>query len=285
MGTPKPTTNNQQPTTAPAGRYPRVRVLVTGACGRMGREVLDAVLCESDLELVGAVDLQAGEGRMPAVTASGKTVDGVEVTGDLGEALQKCKPDVMVDFTVPAVVMGNIKTALEAGVRPVVGTTGLNEADLAAIDALAGKKNIGALIAPNFAIGAVLMMKFAVETARYLNQAEIIEFHHDKKLDAPSGTAVKTAEMMLASSSMASTPTSVTVVEGARGGEMSGINIHSVRLPGFVASQEVIFGGLGQTLTIRHDTINRSSFMPGVILACRKVMSLTGLAYGLDKVL
>ena len=263
----------------------RIRVLVTGACGRMGREVLDAVSGEDDLELVGAVDIQAGAASVPAVTASGRVIDGLSVSGDLESALKRSKPDVMVDFTLPAVVMENILTALKAGVRPVVGTTGLSDNDLAKIEAIAADKRLGLLIAPNFSIGAVLMMKFAAETAKHLKQAEIIEFHHDKKLDAPSGTAIKTAEMILADSQMSSAPTSVTVIEGARGGEMSGINIHTVRLPGFVASQEVIFGGLGQTLTIRHDTIDRSAFMPGVILACRKIMSLSGLVYGLDRVL
>jgi 4-hydroxy-tetrahydrodipicolinate reductase len=273
--------------TLAAGRSSKekIRVLVTGACGRMGREVLDAVAGEDDLELVGAVDVQSGAASAPAIAASGRVIDELSISADLESALKRSKPDVMVDFTVPAVVMGNIVTALKAGVRPVVGTTGLSDKDLAKIDAMAADKGLGVLIAPNFSIGAVLMMKFAAETAKHLKQAEIIEFHHDKKLDAPSGTAVKTAEMMLTGSQMISTPASVTVVEGARGGEIGGINIHSVRLPGFVASQEVIFGGLGQTLTIKHDTINRSAFMPGVIMACRKIMSLSGLVYGLDRVL
>ncbi|MBO0769695.1 MAG: 4-hydroxy-tetrahydrodipicolinate reductase [Solirubrobacterales bacterium] len=214
-----------------------MRVVVSGAAGRMGATVCEAVEGAPDMELVGRADPSLGV-SVSAALASGK-------------------PDVVVDFTIPSTAVDNIKTCLAAGVDVVVGTSGWDQ------DAVRGLSGGKVLFAPNFAIGAVLMMKFAAEAAKYMPRAEIIELHHDKKLDKPSGTAARTAELI--------------------GGDPV---VHSVRLPGLVAHQEVILGDVGQTLTIRHDSIDRHSFMPGVLLAIRRVGSLEQtLTVGLEHVL
>ena len=249
-----------------------ISVAVAGAKGRMGQEVVTAVTGDVQMQVVAEADL--GD--------------------DLGALLDKTKPIALVDFTVPEAVMANIKIALAHKVVPIVGTTGLSLNDIDTVRALCHEHNTGALVAPNFALGAVLMMRFAQEAARYLPDVEIIEMHHEKKLDAPSGTAAKTAEMITAGRAGAS-PTALPAeafekFAGARGGSGAGdIPIHSVRLPGFVASQMVIFGGLGQTLTLRHDSIDRKSFMPGVLLALRHAPALAAnggeLVYGLENLL
>jgi len=249
-----------------------ITVAVSGAQGRMGREVVWAVQAESDLRLVAEIEKE----------------------DDLAGALAAAKPIALVDFSVPGAVLDNIERALELGVVPIVGTTGLSPSDIAIVRELCCQYEIGALIAPNFAVGAVLMMRFARDAAKYLPDAEIIEMHHEKKLDAPSGTAAKTAEM-IAEGRADITPTALPTdafekIPGARGGKGEGdIPIHSVRLPGFVASQMVIFGGLGQTLTLRHDSLDRKSFMPGVILAVRHAPLLAAnggeLVYGLENLL
>lgn len=261
------------------------RVLVCGAYGKMGRAVLRAVQEEADLTLVGAVDVMS-EGDDVGVLI-GKEKIGVLVDCNLEEAILKTKPDVMVDFTNPMVVMNNIRTALANGVRPVVGTTGLTDEDKKEIALLCKQKETAAFIAPNFAIGAVLMMMMAQQAAKYLPHVEIIEMHHDQKLDAPSGTALQTAELIseVRGKMAQGHPEEKEKLTGVRGGDFNGIHIHSVRLPGYVAHQEVIFGGLGQTLTIRHDSIQRESFMPGVTLACKKVMRLKGFVTGLENLL
>ncbi|MCL6520506.1 MAG: 4-hydroxy-tetrahydrodipicolinate reductase [Armatimonadetes bacterium] len=259
---------------------PIIRVAISGAGGRMGRETALAVYGEAhEMVLVGAAD--------PAYT--GKTLSEllaidcpIEIKGSLTEALDSAPADVAVVFSVPSAAMSDIRTAMNAGAVPVVGTTGITEENLAEIKELAEKKGIGAIIAPNFAIGAVLMMKFAAEAAKYFPAVEIIELHHDKKLDAPSGTAIKTAQMI---SNVRSRDSASKGDNTARGAEFHGVNIHSVRLPGLVAHQEVIFGGVGQTLTIRHDSIDRKSFMPGVLLAIKRAVGLTDVIYGLEKIL
>ena len=248
-----------------------ITVAVAGAQGRMGQEVVAAVRAEAGLELVAQADM--GD--------------------DLAAVLAATRPTALVDFTVPEAVLGNIETALARGVVPIVGTTGLSPQDVDHVRARCRFHGVGALIAPNFALGAVLMMRFAREAAKYMPDAEIIEMHHEKKLDAPSGTAAKTAEM-IAEGRSGMAPTALPAgafekIAGARGGRGVGdVPIHSVRLPGFVASQEVIFGGLGQTLTIRHDSRDRKSFMPGVILAVRHAPALLAgkaLVYGLENLL
>lgn len=252
-----------------------IKVLVNGAQGRMGRTVLDAVKNDSELELVGAVDIFGGE------------IDGVKVETNLETAIDSHKPDVMVDFTRPDSVFKNVMTALEKKVSPVVGTTGLSDDAKEKIREAAEKFQTPAFIAPNFAIGAVLMMLLSKQAAKYMPEVEIIEMHHDNKLDAPSGTAELTAKMIseVRQKHRQGHPDEKENLPHVRGAEYDGMRIHSVRLRGYVAHQEVIFGGLGQTLTIRHDSMGRESFMPGVLLACKKVRSLSGLTVGLDKLL
>ncbi len=259
-------------------------VLVNGACGRMGQAVLKAVQDDKDLKLIGAVDIKGGADTGELV---GLAPNGILVETDLAAALERLKPEVMIDFTRPDVVFGNVVTALKHKVSPVVGTTGLSDAQEAEIKSLSVANGTPAFIAPNFAIGAVLMMVMCRQAAKYMPDVEIIELHHDNKLDAPSGTAVQTAAMMaeVRKAHHQGHPDEKEKLSGARGADYEGMHIHSVRLPGYVAHQEVIFGGLGQTLTIRHDSMNRESFMPGVVLAAQKVRGLTGLTIGLDKLL
>ncbi len=250
-----------------------IRVIVTGAAGKVGREVVSAVSAEPDMEVVAAVDpLHAGE-----------CLEGVTITGELAEAIDASEPDVLVDFTHPTVVEANIRTALAAGVDCIVGTTGLPAETLSALAALAPDGTC-LFVAPNFAIGAVLMMRFAAEAARFMPHVEIIELHHDRKADAPSGTALRTAGLIAqARTSIPASPGRETeIAEGARGALVDDVSIHSVRLPGLVAHQEVLFGGQGQTLSIRHDSVDRTSFMPGVVLAVREVGKHSGLVVGLE---
>jgi 4-hydroxy-tetrahydrodipicolinate reductase len=251
----------------------------------MGQEVVKLLEREENLQMVGAVS-RTHQGKSVR-EALGFGPDGAFFFGSAEEALAHVKADVMVDFTTPHVVKKHMEQAIRAGVRPVVGTSGLNESDLQELEVLCREKKTGAIIAPNFAIGAVLMMVFARQAAKYLPHVEIIELHHDRKLDAPSGTAVKTAEMIaeVRREMRQGHPEEKEILDGARGAMMQGFRIHSVRLPGLVAHQEVLFGGSGELLTIRHDSLNRESFMPGVRLAIEKVMELDHLVYGLEKIL
>jgi 4-hydroxy-tetrahydrodipicolinate reductase len=259
-----------------------LRVMVVGAAGRMGREVVRAVSAQDDMAVVAAVD-QVGVGE-DAVVLAGAQAPAVPITDSLDAALAEGRPEVGVDFTVPAAVMGNARLALAARLPYVIGATGLTEADLKELAALSEQQQTPVLVAPNFAIGVVLMMQFAAQAARYFDAAEIIELHHAAKLDAPSGTALATAKMITeAPGSRLASPASPD--PAARGLNAGKVQVHAVRLPGLVAHQEVIFGGLGQTLTIRHDSFSRESFMPGVLLALRRVRGLTGLHVGLQAVL
>lgn len=257
-----------------------IRVLVNGALGRMGSEVVKKVASEADLELVGVCDIK----EKTIVLEDG----GTAVTRtDLAAAVKELHPDVVVDFTRPDVVMETLRRVLPLGVRFVVGTTGFTPADLEEVDALAKKYGTALLIAPNFALGAVVMMKLACEAAKYFPNVEIIEKHHDKKLDAPSGTALITAQKIaeVRAAMKQGHPGERETMPGVRGGDYEGMRIHSLRLPGYVASQEVIFGGQGETLHISTDPVSRECFMPGVVLGCRRIMDKTGLVYGLDKLL
>ena len=239
--------------------------------------------------LVGAVD-QFEIGR-DAGELAGAGLTRVLVREDLAAALRESEADVAVDFSIPSAVRGNIQTMLDGGVAPVVGTTGLGENDLREIDEASRTAGVPVFIAPNFAIGAVLMMRFAAQCAPLFDFAEIIEYHHEKKVDAPSGTAFKTAQMMRQARGERGDFSRIggdeegSTAPGARGGQDGGIAIHSVRLPGYLAHQEVIFGMAGQTLQIRHDTITRECYMPGVLRAIKAVRSLEGLTYGLEKIL
>ena len=258
-----------------------IEVIVTGAGGRMGREVVRAVSAETDIRVAVAVDPGASGGSVE--DASGTAVP---LTADLGAALAGPGPRVLVDFTAPSAVEGNVRAALAAGVHCVVGTTGVSEGHWREV--MAETPSSACLfVAPNFAVGAVLMMRFASEAARYMPHAEIVELHHDRKLDAPSGTAVRTARLV--SAARATDPKvpgrDTEVEEGARGAVVEGVHVHSVRLPGLVAHQEVLFGGQGQTLSIRHDSIDRTSFMPGVVLAVREIVKRSGLVIGLEELM
>ena len=242
-----------------------INVAVLGARGRMGSEVVKAVEAADGLTLVAALDL-----------------------GDSLDQLKGSAAHVVVDFTTPDSVMANLEFLINNGINVVVGTTGFDDAKLATVNGwLAKNPSVGVLIAPNFAIGAVLMMEFAAKAARYFESAEIIELHHPAKVDAPSGTAARTAELMSAArkeAGLAAMPdATTTALDGARGASVGGIPVHSVRARGLVAHQEVLFGGLGETLTIRHDSIDRAGFMPGVILGVRKIVNTPGLTHGLDK--
>jgi 4-hydroxy-tetrahydrodipicolinate reductase len=275
-----------EPKPEPISEPIAIRVAVCGAAGRMGREVVRAVFEAEGLLLVAAID-KFGAGQ-DAGDFAGCGATGILLEEDLEAALLSGKPDVMVDFTLPDSVLQNLRVALRLGVSPVVGTTGLSAVDLLEIDNTAKEREIGAFVAPNFAIGAVLMMEFAAQAAKYMPDVEIIEMHHEKKLDSPSGTALLTAKKIAEARTESPAPLpkeTVEKVSGARGATLNDIPIHSVRLPGYVAHQEVIFGGLGQTLTLRHDSLDRRSFMPGVTLAVRKVRTLTGLTVGLEKLL
>jgi 4-hydroxy-tetrahydrodipicolinate reductase len=244
-----------------------LRVAVSGYKGRMGSEVVRAVTGADDMEVVAQIEWE----------------------DDLAAVLKNTKPDAIVDFTLPESVLKNVTIALTHKVIPVVGTTGLSEANLAKIRTLCEAHQTPAIIAPNFALGAILLMRFAAEAAKYLPDVEIIEMHHEKKVDAPSGTAIKTAEMIAASRTLSPIPEihgAFEICTGARGGRAAGdIQVHSIRLPGYVASQEVQFGAQGQRLLLRHDSIDRTSFMPGVLLALRKAKSCQGLVYGLENLL
>jgi 4-hydroxy-tetrahydrodipicolinate reductase len=264
-----------------------IEVLVTGAYGRMGRESAKAVWNAEDMVLTGAVDRQGVGSDIGQIIECGRT--GIIIEDSLEEYLKRKRPDVAVDYTGPQAVYQNTLKYLEHGVRPIIGATGLDARQINDIIELSEKKGIGGLIAPNFAIGAILMMRFAAEAVRFLPDVEIIEMHHDQKIDAPSGTAIKTAELIYeqrADGYRQGLPAELETLPGARGAKYNGgIRIHSVRLPGLVAHQEVILGGLGQTLTIRHDTINRESFMPGMLIAIRRAIDMKTVVYGLEKLL
>ena len=263
----------------------KITVAVAGAKGRMGQEVVKMLQADPTLTFVVGIDPKIA-GQDVGEVIGGKPL-GVPMMNSLEEALRTYKPDVLVDFTTPHHVYDNIRTALAHGVRPVVGTTGLSPDQLAELTELSTQSKTGVIIAPNFAIGAILCMKFASMAAKYMPHVEIIELHHDRKLDAPSGTAIKTAEMIAETRKELKQghPDEVEIFEGARGADYHGFRIHSVRLPGMVAHQEVLFGATGQTLSIRHDSINRESFMPGVQMAIKAVVNLETLVYGLEHII
>ena len=263
----------------------KIRVIVAGALGKMGMETAKAVYNDPELELVGLMDTRA-RGELFGDIAGIKELK-LPINNDLDKLIEISRPDVMVDFTNPQAVYNNSKTALQQKIVCIVGTTGLNEIELRQLEKMALENNVGVAVIPNFALGAVLMMKLAQEAAQYFPDVEIIELHHDQKLDAPSGTAIKTAEMITANRKQvpAHNSRAFEKIPGARGGEVNGIRIHSVRLPGFIAHQEVIFGGIGQSLSIRHDSYDRVGFMPGVIMTIKKMVNTTGLVYGLEKLL
>lgn len=240
-----------------------IKVAVLGSRGRMGSEVVKAVNEAKDLELVAELDL-----------------------GDSLDTLVSQGAQVVVDFTTPDSVMANLEFVISKNIHAVIGTTGFDDARIAKIKSWLSTSKSGVLIAPNFAIGAVLMMEFATKAAKYFESAEIIELHHPNKVDAPSGTAARTAELMSAARKEAGLSVgpdaTTTSLDGARGATVGQIPVHSVRLRGLVAHQEVLLGGIGETLTIRHDSIDRVGFMPGVLLGVRQVVNHPGLTFGLE---
>lgn len=262
-----------------------IKVVVVGAAGKMGREVCKAVLNDPDLFLAGVVD--ASQVGISIAELIGFCDRQIFIQDDLRRVLKETAAEVMVDFTHHSAVLGNIETALRSKVHSVVGTTGITAEELREIESLSQETGTNIVISPNFALGAVLMIKFSGLAAKYFPDVEIVELHHNQKADAPSGTSLKTAEMIAAcrQTTPQKNPKEQELVSSVRGGEVEKIPIHSVRLPGLVAHQEVVFGGQGQTLTIRHDSIDRTSFMPGVILAIKEVFKRKGLTYGLDKLL
>jgi 4-hydroxy-tetrahydrodipicolinate reductase len=259
-----------------------IRVGVFGAGGRMGLTVCRAVVDAPDMQLVAAVDPNRGGVPLRELGVEGSDLAVANEAAELAHA----DAEVAVDFTVLAAARENLHWCAAAGVHAVVGTTGFEEAELRDLASLFDRASVNAVIAPNFAIGAVLMMRFAELAAPYFETAEIIELHHDLKVDAPSGTAMATAQRIAAASDeWGDDPTRTVVADGARGGRVAGVPIHSVRLRGLVAHQEVLLGTLGQSLSIRHDSYDRASFMPGVLLAARKVRETAGLTVGLDRLL
>ncbi|MFE3585410.1 4-hydroxy-tetrahydrodipicolinate reductase [Streptomyces vinaceus] len=245
----------------------KLRVAVLGAQGRIGSEAVKAVEAAEDMELVAAL------GR-----------------GDELETLAKAGAQVAVELTTPASVMGNLDFLIGHGIHAVVGTTGWNEERLAQLDTwLAASPQTGVLIAPNFSIGAVLTMKFAAQAARYFESVEVIELHHPNKVDAPSGTATRTAQLIAAARAEAGCApqpdATATALDGARGADVDGVPVHAIRLRGLLAHQEVLLGGEGETLSIRHDSLHHSSFMPGILLGARRVVQHPGLTFGLENFL
>ena len=275
-----------------------IPVVVTGALGRMGAEVIRAVHAAPDCHLVGAVDNTPGKEGHDVGELLGLPALNVAVTADLegclcssSQAVRDAgagKGAVMVDFTHPSVVYANTRAAIAYGVHPVIGTTGLSPAQLDDLQTFSDKASIGGAVIPNFSVGMVLLQQAAAAAARFYDHAELTELHHNRKADAPSGTCIKTAELMEELGKQFNAPEvdEHESLDGSRGGQRpSGLRLHSLRLPGLVAHQEVMFGSPGETYTLRHDTIDRAAYMPGVLLCVRKVRQLQALVYGLERLL
>ena len=242
-----------------------IRVIINGANGKMGQLAVKTIQNESEFTLVGQL------GRHD----------------NLKEEIKKTNAQIVIDLTNAEAAFNNALTIIESNAHPIIGTSGLVKKQVEKLQALSKEKKLGGVIAPNFSLGALLMMKYAQEFAKYFNEVEIIEMHHNGKLDSPSGTAVRTAELIAAARTHAPVKPSSTkeTVPGARGANYQDISIHSIRLPGVVADQQVIFGGTGETLSLAHRTIDRQCFMPGIVLACKKVTMLNELVYGLEHLL
>ncbi|WP_025784867.1 4-hydroxy-tetrahydrodipicolinate reductase [Sporosarcina sp. D27] len=263
-----------------------IRVAIAGARGRMGSTAAAAITEAPDMEFVGALDYKydgwyINEGTLKEYSP------GVRVYTSIAELAEIERPDVLLDLTDPEAVFPNARKALTLGIRPVIGTSGLTLEEIDQLKMLREQKELSCILAPNFSIGAVLMMKFAAQAAHYLGDVEIIEMHHDRKLDAPSGTAVKTADMIsnVRTPHLQGHPDEQVNAYGARGADVQGMKIHSVRLPGLLAHQQVLLGGEGELLSIRHDSFDRKSFMPGVLLAVRESMGQHQFINGLEELI
>ncbi len=282
----------------PAAEPAPIPVVVAGALGRMGAEVVKAVLAAPDTTLVGAIDTTAGKEGCDLGLELGLGELELAITADFegslcqaSQAVRQAGPGggaVLVDFTHPSVVFEHTRAAIAYGVHPVIGTTGLSPQQLQDLASFAAKASIGAAVIPNFSVGMVLLQQAAAAAARFYDYAELTELHHNRKADAPSGTCIKTAELIeeLGKSFNPAQVEEHETLAGCRGGQReSGLRLHSIRLPGLVAHQEVMFGAAGETYTLRHDTIERSAYMPGVLLTLRRVRALQGLVYGLERLL
>ncbi|MFC2057199.1 4-hydroxy-tetrahydrodipicolinate reductase [Chloroflexota bacterium] len=259
-----------------------IKVVIYGALGRVGREVVSALCQESEMQVVGAVDLKASEAYLPLPDGSGE----IPISNDLNDILSKHQTDVLVDFSIAEATMPAARIAAKQGINLVIGTTGLAIDNIDEIERLSKDNKIGIVLAPNFALGAVLMVHLSRIAAKYLDSAEIIELHHHLKVDSPSGTALSTAKAMAEARGKPFSRSPEPVKKSSScGEEVEGVAIHSVRLPGLMAHQEVILGAAGQTLRIRHDTISRECYIPGVLLAIKEVVKRQGLIYGLDTLL
>ncbi|MFM9072060.1 MAG: 4-hydroxy-tetrahydrodipicolinate reductase [Cyanobium sp.] len=291
--TPTPNSLNLEPPKAPP-----IPVVVAGALGRMGAEVVKAVQAASDCALVGALDTTPGSEGKDVGLELGLGELEVAITADFegtlcqaSQAVRQSGPQggaVLVDFTHPSVVYEHTRGAIAYGVHPVIGTTGLSPEQLGDLATFAAKASVGGAVIPNFSVGMVLLQQAAAAAARFYDFCELTELHHNRKADAPSGTCLKTAELIeeLGKSFNAPQVEEHETLPGCRGGQReSGLRLHSLRLPGLVAHQEVMFGAPGETYTLRHDTIDRSAYMPGVLLTVRRVRALEGLVYGLERLL
>lgn len=269
-----------------------IKVAISGIGGRMGRASLGFVSGESDMQVVGALerkespDVGKDTSELSPVPEAKKT--GILVAGDFAECVSRAKPDVILDFTRAEVAAQYAMLALEQGIRPVIGTSGLSAEAVSEIDALAKRKGVGAMIVPNFSVGAVLMMEFAKQGGPFYENVEIIEMHHTGKIDAPSGTAMHTADNIAASGGKFNQirKTEHETLAGARGGQHdSGVRVHSLRLPGVISNQEVLFAAEGEHLVIKHTSFNTTCFRKGILLAIRSVMKMNNLEVGLERLL
>ncbi|MBN2187233.1 MAG: 4-hydroxy-tetrahydrodipicolinate reductase [Dehalococcoidia bacterium] len=257
-----------------------IGVVINGALGKMGQEITKALVREPGLKVVGAVEKEVTQQYLPLPKIS----ELVPFSSDLGSLLKRCNPDVVVDFTNAEACLAAARIATKQKVNLVIGTTGLSEEDLAEIEQLCQANEVGAVVAPNFSLAASLLIHLARFAAKFFDHAEIMEMHHDKKIDAPSGTAIATARAMSQTHGkhFIHTKAEREIINNTRGGQMYGIAIHSLRLPGFMAGQEVIFSEAGETLSLRHEAISRECYMSGIILAIKEVAKHKGLVYGLE---
>lgn len=260
-----------------------IRVLVHGALGKMGREIVNGLSADPDFTIVGAVDKKAALDYLSISDGASS----IPLSASIELILSKCQPQVMVDFSIAEASRAAIPVAANKRINLVIGTTGLNEKDLEEIGRLCQKNHIGAVVSSNFTIGAALMVHLSKIAARYFDYAEIIEMHHEQKVDAPSGTSISTAQAMLKARGKPFSNAKIKkeTLAGTRGGELKGIAIHSLRMPGLMAHQEIILGEPGETLRIRHDTINRECYLPGIKRAIKEVVNREGLTIGLDTLL
>lgn len=260
-----------------------IKVVVHGAQGKVGQEVVKGICRDPELEITGAVEKQVSEEWLTLPGSARR----VPFSSNVASLLERSHPDVLIDFSIAEATRSLVPVAVKRKTNLVIGTTGLTAEDLAEIERLTRVNEVGAIVAPNFALGAVVMIYLAKLAAKFFDYAEIIEMHHEQKADAPSGTALSTAKVMLESRGkpFLHPQAHKETLPGTRGGELGGITIHSMRLPGLLAHQEIVLGMAGQTLSLRHDTISRECYIPGVLLAIKRVVKLKGLTYGLDALL